>query len=77
MTTTAENITTAQIKALRDKASAAGEFRMNHTCGIALARMERDNESGEPLTDYDGQPTTRSEARAECAQAIADAEAQG
>ena len=76
MTTTAETITTAQIKALRSEAEAAGDDRMVHACGVALAAHETAGELGDALVDYDGQPTTRSEARAECAGAIAYAEAQ-
>ena len=77
-TTTAENITTKQIKALREEALVAGDYRMVDICAIALTmREDHDEQTAEPLLGPDGDRWTRTEARAECARAIAAAEAQG
>lgn len=65
-------ITDKQIRDLNDAAMAGGDYRLVHVCSTALAAHEAANDLGEPLTDYDGEPTTRSEARAECARVLAD-----
>lgn len=71
---TAETITARQIKALRDDALAAGDYMMVDVCDRALT-------PDSDTTDQDGNEAalsdwTQGEARAECASAISDAQAQ-
>ena len=70
------NITDKQIESLRTEALIAGDYRMVDVCDVALASREDANDDGTPLVDSDGNPTTRTAARAECARVIADAGAQ-
>ena len=70
--TTPENITNKQIKALREEAMAAGDYRQVDLCDVALNPHETaDQQTGEPLVDSDGNPITRGLARAKCAAVIA------
>lgn len=67
-TLTAETITAAQIRALRNEAQAAGDYAQVDICDRALA----DDDS---TTDQDGNEVaradlSRTDARAECADAI-------
>mgnify|MGYP006931613400 CR=1 FL=1 len=67
-TLTAETITTAQIRALRREAEAAGDYAQIDICDRALA-------SDDTTTDQDGNTVARADlsredARAECAEAI-------
>ena len=67
-TLTAETITTAQIKALRSEAMAAGDYAQVDICDRALA-------ADDSTTDQDGNTVARADlsredARAECADAI-------
>jgi len=64
-------MTDKQIKALREEAMAASDYRMVTICDVALASREDANDDGTPLVDFDGDPMTRTEARAECARVIA------
>jgi hypothetical protein len=75
MLTTADNITNQQIKALREEAMAAGDYRQVAICDVALNPLETaDPLTGEPLVDSDGNPITRGLARAKCAAVIAYAQ---
>lgn len=74
-TLTAETITVSQIKALREEAKAASDSRLVDVCDVALASLESDNVDGTPLEDSDGNPQTRSEARALVAEMINEARA--
>lgn len=64
-------ITNEQIRTLRSEAMAAGDYRQVDVCDVALAPLESANTDGTPLVDSDGNPTTRTEARAECERVIA------
>jgi hypothetical protein len=71
MTTTATvTVTGRQIRTLREEALAAGDYRQADLCAAALCAREDANDDGSPLVDSDGNPTTRSHARAECARVI-------
>lgn len=70
-----DEISTSQIKALREEAMSAGDYRQVTVCDVALAPLERDNSDGTPLEDYDGDPMTRTEARQLCADAVNAAKA--
>jgi len=75
--TTIKTITNKQIKQLREEALAASDYRQVDICDVALANREDHNEqTAELLVGPDDEPMTRTEARAECARVIADAEAQ-
>lgn len=74
---TAKTITTRQIKALREEALTAGDYRTVDTCDVALADHETANNDGTPLVGSDGQPTTRTDARAILADAFNEAAAMG
>jgi hypothetical protein len=67
-----KTVTDEQIRALYAEATQAGDWDMADICEVALAPHDR------PFNDCaaDHGFTTRSEARAECARVIADAEAQ-
>lgn len=70
------DITDQQIKQLREEAMAAGDYRQVDVCYVALAsREDHDDQTAETLLGPDGEPMTRTEARAECARVIADAKA--
>jgi hypothetical protein len=78
-TTTAENITEAQIRRLRQDAMAAGDYPQVAWCDLALAAHETSDSHGNLLVTPDngscgrgGEQTTRTEARKICADAIAD-----
>lgn len=73
---TADTITTAQIRALRQEALAAGGYDQELLCSIALAAHETADAEGGDLIGPDGKPTTRTAAREACAEAIAAAQAQ-
>lgn len=69
-------ITSAQIRTLHTEARLAGDYVMATWCEIALAYAEDGDEGGASLLDpVTGHVVTRSEARAVCAQAVADAAA--
>lgn len=69
-------ITDKQIRALREEAMAAGDYVAADYCGIALAYAEDADDVGAELVDpVTGSPITRSEARAICADMIANAAA--
>lgn len=71
MTITSDTITTDQIKALRSEALSAGDTVMYGWCWLALASREKCNSEGEPLLDPEtGETTTRTKARAICADVI-------
>lgn len=74
---TAETITASQIRQLRAEALACpvSDTRMIDICDVALADHETANDDGDPMVDPDGDPITRTEARALCADAINDARA--
>lgn len=66
-------ITNKQIRALREEAMAAGDHVAADYCGIAFAYSERADEVGAELVDpVTGNPITRSDARAVCAEMIAN-----
>lgn len=67
---TADTITAAQIKELREEAMTASDYLMVDLCDVALASRERSNDDGSHLEDSDGNPTTRSEARARLAEIL-------
>jgi len=69
-TLTAETITTAQIKALRAEAEAAGDRAQVDLCDLALAAHETADAQGGDLIGPDGAIWTRTEAREACADAI-------
>ncbi len=69
-TITAETITTAQIKALRAEAEAAGDRAQVDLCDLALAAHETADAQGGDLIGPDGAIWTRTEAREACADAI-------
>jgi len=69
-TVTADTISRAQIKALREEARAAGDTRQVDYCDLALAAHETASEDGADLVDPFGSPITRTEARQVCADAI-------
>lgn len=76
MTITAATITTAQIKALRSEARAAGDGLMAEWCDVALAFGERYDSVGFQLVSpATGLSVTRTEAREVCADALNDAAA--
>ncbi len=58
------------IRALRREARAASDYMMSDICDIALASREDACDDGTPLIGPDGQPTTRTEARRECARVL-------
>ena len=69
--TTARTITTAQIKALRSEARAAGDVIMVDFCDLALAYTNEADSSGDALINpLTGLRTTRAVARRVCADAI-------
>lgn len=69
-TLTAETIATAQIKALRAEAEAAGDRAQVDLCDLALAAHETADAQGGDLIGPDGAIWTRTEAREACADAI-------
>jgi hypothetical protein len=69
-TLTAETITTAQIKALRAEAEAAGDRAQVDLCDLALAAHETADAQGGDLIGPDGAIWTRTEAREACAGAL-------
>lgn len=71
----AEAITDTQVRALREQALAASDYRQVDVCDVALATHETSDSQGAELVDSDGHPTTRTEARAECARVLAAAAA--
>lgn len=64
------DITSAQIRALRTEAIAAGDYLQVDLCDLALAAHETAAADGSQLLDPGGHPISRSEARAICAEAI-------
>lgn len=67
---TAETITTAQIKALREEAYAAGDYAEADICALALAAHETADSEGGDLIGPDGKVWTRTMARAALADTI-------
>jgi hypothetical protein len=67
---TGATITPKQIKALRDEAIAAGDYRQADWCDVALASHERTDSEGNTLFAPSGVQTTRSKAREVCADVI-------
>ncbi len=74
--TTANSITTAQIRSLRQEAHNAGDGVMGEWCDVALAAHEFMNADGADLCHpVTGAYIARSDARAVCADAIRNAAA--
>jgi hypothetical protein len=71
MTTTAQNITDTQIRTLREEAVAHGDYVQVDLCDRALSTDTFDQDGNE-IARAD---LSQDDARAECAEAIADAEA--
>lgn len=67
---TADTITREQIRDLRNEALAASDYVTVDMCDVALAAHEAADSEGNPLFASDGKPTTRTEAREACADAI-------
>lgn len=67
---TRNTITVKQIKALRNDALEAGDYRQVDWCDIALAAHEHSDSEGNGLISPSGVQTTRSMARKICADVI-------
>lgn len=67
---TADTITVAQIKQLREEAREHSDYQLETIASCALASHELHDSDGHLLTDYDGDPITRTDAREFCAAAI-------
>ncbi len=67
---TAYTVTTQRIMQLRSEALETSDYRMVDWCDIALAAYERADSEGHALIAPSGVQTTRSKARAVCADAL-------